>query len=414
LVCLVLGACSADPTDDTSPQATLVELRVYSSPYDDVDWSNDVRLTAQHHDHVAASTSGILAYDAAGYDVLSLMDYSGDSKMKESLRQRLWPVNQVVPSSLLPSLKSIKFFLPNAEESGLPLRSDDNQLKHVTSPFLETYIEGAGSYGQALVANQYGTVEQLFARIRQFGGIPCVAHAWNWRYENTNLGQSYCVEVYSAFAEALKELNVPYYTSADRNRILLQNWDRALMANQRIYAIAVNDHFGPQNRSPISAQITDSGKILVLAKAVTLPAYREAFAAGRFFAVRDLGVTKNLYPRIFSIDSQEDRTYIETLGSVRWIANGEVIGEGPMLLHRNLLFGTTYIRAEVVGEDGSTVYTQAFSVRPKGDANGDHRIDSADRALCIDVLGGGVATDAERRACAVPSAVPTTAPGGRP
>jgi hypothetical protein len=185
------------------------------------------------------------------------------------------------------------------------------------------------------------------------------------------------------------------------------------MANQQVYAIAVNDHFGPQNSSPISAQITDSGKILVLAKAATLPAYRDAFRAGRFFAIRDFGVTKNRYPKIYSIDNQEDRIYIETLGSVRWIANGEVIGEGPMLLHRNLIFGMTYIRAEVVGEDGSTVYTQAFSVRPRGDANGDQRIDSADRALCIDLLAGGVGSEAERRACAVPSAVPTS-PTGRP
>jgi hypothetical protein len=214
-------------------------------------------------------------------------------------------------------------------------------------------------------------------------------------------------------AEALKELNVPYYTAADRNTALVQNWDRALMANQRIYAIAVNDHFGPQNRSPISPQIVDSGKILVLAKAATLPAYREAFAAGRFFAIRDLGVPKNRYPKVFSVDSQEDRIYIETLGSVRWIANGEIIGEGPMLLHRNLVFGMTYVRAEIAGEDGSTVYTQAFLVRPKGDANGDNRIDSLDRALCIDILGGEAGTDAERRACNVPTAVPTS-PSGRP
>ena len=112
-------------------------------------------------------------------------------------------------------------------------------------------------------------MEELFGRIRQFGGVPCIAHAWNWTYETFNGGESYCVEVYSAYAEALKDLRTPYFTATDRNKTLLANWDKALIGNQRIYAIAVNDHFGPQTRAPISPQTIDSGKILVLARSAT-------------------------------------------------------------------------------------------------------------------------------------------------
>jgi hypothetical protein len=392
---LALVACGVDEGTWSVPHH---ELRIYANPYEHVDWANDMRLTAQHHDHVAASVAGLLAYDAAGYDVVSLMDYSGSVSYRDSLRERLWPANRWVPTSLLPSFKRLKVFVPNAEEVGLPLQYGE-QLKHVTSPFLETYIEGAGYPGTAWLPNQYGTMDQLLARVREFGGIPCVAHPWNYSYADMELEGTYCVEVYSAYAEALKEVGFPYFVTTDRNKALVNEWDRALEDNQQVYAIAVNDHFGPATRAPLSAQTIDSGKILVLAKAATLPAYRDAFFSGSFFAVRDVGVVKNRYPRVMSIDVQSTLIFVETFAAVKWIANGTIVGTGPMLLYKDLPYGVTYVRAEIVGEDGSTVYTQAFSVRPTGDVNGDYVVGADDEALCFELRISGASDNAQRRAC---------------
>jgi hypothetical protein len=148
----------------------------------------------------------------------------------------------------------------------------------------------------------------------------------------------------------------------------------------------------------VSNKVRDSGKIVVLAKAVTLAAYREAFEAGRFFAVRDYGEVKHQYPKVHSIVAEDGYVYAETAETVKWIANGEVVGEQPMLRLKNLPYGVRYVRAEIADAVGSTVYTQAFVVRPWGDVDGDYDVDSDDEEPCVP--GASSPTDVARNACA--------------
>jgi hypothetical protein len=392
--CLVAGGCGAsDPNAVATPvtSASVADqrsLRIYQNPYASVDWSRDLRLTAQHHDHVGMRNDYILAYDAAGYDVVSLMDYSGNVELPYALRQRVWPVEQWVPQSTLGSLKAIKLFLPNAEEVGVQQVTAWDPAKHATSPFLTTYIEGAqktlpGAPELPLSPNQYRTIEQLFQLVRSQGGFPCLAHPWTYRYTDLDLGASYCTEIYNAIADVHKERGLPWYVEKDRNQEAVTVWDQALIRNQRIFGIAVNDHFGPQTAiGVVSNKVRDSGKIVVFAKAATLTAYRAAFEAGSFFAVRDYGDTKNLYPRVHSVAIAEGHIYVETSEAVKWIANGQVVGTEPMLPYGNFPSGARYVRAEVSNPEGSTVYTQAFPVRPIGDVDGDYDIDADDDAIC--------------------------------
>ncbi len=107
------------------------EMRVSHNPYEEVDWSADHRLVTQFHDHVAADPERIRAYDNAGYDVVSLLDYSGVEMLDYAWRERIWPPSAWLAQPFLGSLESIKFFLPNAEEVG---------YYHLTSPFLTEYI----------------------------------------------------------------------------------------------------------------------------------------------------------------------------------------------------------------------------------------------------------------------------------
>lgn len=360
------------------------ELRIYDNPYAEVDWANDLRLKAQHHDHLEDIVADVLAYDAAGYHVVSLMRYSGNRRFAHAMRERLWPADKWIAPSLFASLKNVKLFLPNAEELG-------TEWRHVTSPFLTTYIEVYppplfldGRFADPLLQKepwQYLHFNEMLALIRGLGGIPCLAHPWSYGYENIP-GVS-CVEIYNAYAEAERYWGAKPFVDVDRNTELVANWDRALAYNQRIFGIAVNDHFGPDTIfTRLPAGIIDSGKIEVLAPAATLGAYRERFERGAFLAVRDHGTVKDSYPRIYDITVTENEAYILSGGHVRWISSGKVVADNPLLEYDLIPSGARYVRAEVSGDDGSTVYTQPFVVRPVGDVDGDYDVDSDDTTMC--------------------------------
>jgi hypothetical protein len=372
---LLMSCGGGDGDGEEEPPRTFTDLRVYRSPYADVDWSGDTRLKGQHHDHSGTSDARILAYDAAGYDAIGLMSYSGNPTLDYAWTQRRWPPSAWLSPSLMISLSSIKVFIPNAEEVG-------DQQNHATSPGLTTYVEGRPS-GQPLQPFQYSTIPQLFTLIRQGGGVPCLAHPWNSERDYAELSGRFCVEIYSAYAEAQRRKNVADFVSMDRNARLLANWDRALVRNQEIFGIAVNDHYGPDSFEPtIGADILDSGKILVLARTATLESYLEALGAGRFFAIRDQNTSKDQVPSVDSISADASSLNIVTNGTVRWISHGQVIAQGSTLPRTALPANARYVRAEIQGQGAVTLFTQAFWIRPVGDVDGDYDIDDADEAIC--------------------------------
>lgn len=371
LTSLLAGSCSED--------MIYTDLRIYSSPYGSIDWNAVQRLKAQHHDHIPVGSDRILSYDDEGYDVLSLMDYSGNASLDHAMRQRMWPPRQWVPAWMLSSLTNLKFFIPNAEEVG--------HLQHGTSPFLMTYIEGVSSTPGSRQAWQYTSVPEMFEVIRANGGFPCLAHPWTFPYET--LHGAFCVEIYTAFGEARKLDGWSEFTTTDQSAVLVANWDRALHNNQQVYGIAVNDHYGPYATSSTSDEIRDSGKIIVLTDSATPESYKNAFESGAFFAIRDFGAVKDEYPHIFSISTDEEAAFIETLGDVRWISGGTTIGSNAVLLRTDLPANSRYVRAEIRPADGtSVVFTQAFAVRPVGDVDGDYDIDQRDSQICENVAAG--------------------------
>lgn len=389
----------AVPTASADTGRPALGVRVYSSPYEAVDWATDRRLLAQHHDHVARRLDWVLAYDAAGYDVLSVMDYSGNPDLPYALKQRPWPAAEWIPQSAIASFKHIELLLPNGEEVGIP----GEPMKHATSPFMTTYVEGAqkpppGTPEQPLQQHQYRAVEDLFTLVTSLGGFPCLAHPWNFDFRNMRLGNSYCIEVYNAQADLQRERGLlAYYRVVDRNQTVITAWDEVLTKNQAVFGIAVNDHVGPAAFGPVSARVRDSGKIVVLAKDASRPEYERAFRSGSFFAVRDYGETKNAFPTVQSIAVTEVFIYVETMGIVRWIADGKIVGNDPLLAYASIPLGVRYVRAEISNADDSIVYTQAFAVRPIGDVDGDTDINANDEAVCT--RAAATRSLAESRAC---------------
>lgn len=371
------------------PAPVYTDLRVYSGPYDGVDWVNVLRLKSQHHDHIGANLSGIASYDSAGYDVVSLMSYSGNPTFSYSLTERMWPPENWVTGWPLLSLSHTRLLIPNAEEVGIE--------QHATSPFLTTYIEGKTTVSGSPFTPKYSSIQEMFKLIRANGGFPCLAHPWGIEFEY--LDGAFCTEIFSAFAEAKKYQGESSFRQLDHNQKLVSAWDRALGRNQTVYGIAVNDHFGPYARS-VPEEIRDSGKILVLANDATLEGYRAAFEEGRILAVRDSNAIKDQYPEILSIERNEEGMSIQTTGNVRWISHGQEIANGPVMLRSEFLPNSRYVRAEIVGpEGGSTVYTQAFVIRPVGDADGDYDIDERDEEICRKVIDGSESNSRFIAAC---------------
>ena len=356
-------------------------LRIYRSPYADVAWSAALRLKAQHHDHVGFNETKIRAYDAAGYNVVVLLDYSGNPLMPQAVRRRLWPVKSVLSDSFVASMRNVRLFVPGGEEIG-----DENL--HVTSPFLATYIQRWDPAAGARKPDEYETPTELRDLINGNGGLAILAHPWHEHLDPAWTSRFKGMEIYNAFGAVFFRKPVTEFMKTDRNAVMLAAWDKALALNSSVVGVAVNDHFGPLPDFPIDDDLRDSGKIIVLADDSSSEAYRRAFERGAVLAIKDLGTTKDRYPTVSRIVSSGSEVTIDTDGSVRWIAMGEVVGTGPRFQVSALAPGATYLRAEIRNSDGSVVFTQAFAIRRTGDSDGDGDVDDVDKDICAAVLRG--------------------------
>lgn len=390
------GGGGGDPGGKAPPRRPAgTKLRIYHDPYRDVDWANDFRVKGQHHDHLMPDLAGRLrAYEAAGYQAVSLMDYSGAPQFSYALKARLWTPEMVVPPDVLSTLKAIKVFIPNGEEVGL---SDG----HYTSPYLTQYIEyWSGSSASGKQPWHYSSAAELGSIVNANGGLVIAAHAWAPELKYSNLPFLFGVEIYNPVAEFRKRQGEIEFTSVDRNRVLVENWDRALATDFRLVGIAVNDHLGPYRTvGTPDDDIRDSGKVLVFCKSQTLDGYENAFRRRALLAVKDLGIMKDQFPLIRSITQDGGGIRIDTDDSVRWIAHGSTIGSIPELSFAALPLDARYVRAEVRNSDGSTAFTQAFSVRPLGDANGDDVVNSVDSTICDEVAAGRITDPEQVAAC---------------
>ncbi len=267
--------------------------RIANDPYQDVIWGDDVRLKTQFHDHVGTREDRIAAYDRAGYDVVSLLHYSGVNRIDHAWHERRWPPEDWLSEVFLNSQRSIRFLIPNAEEVG---------FQHLTSPFLKVYIEQwEPSVDPEKQPHQYGSAQEAIQLIRSFGGLPFLAHPINCCQHLTGY---HAVEIYNAhpayeFFSGMEPL--------DRNEGMVRFWDQQLKENPTLFGIAVNDWYGPwagdwPYSPPPPPSLVDSGKTIVIAHDDSPEAFREAVEQGAMFAVRDLGTSKDEYPKVERID----------------------------------------------------------------------------------------------------------------
>jgi hypothetical protein len=364
-----------------SPEFSVAAVRVYHNPYRNLKWAQYKTIKGQHHDHSGVNYTQIAAYDAAGYGAVSLMQYSGVASMPTALTYRLWTPQNFFTTAQLASFRNIKVFIPNAEEVG---------LLHMTSSFMTTYIaKWEPAYYPTKQPWHYETMAELVGNIIRYGGAPVLAHpvaAWSSYSAVTGyIG----MEVYDAlYVEKYRQGG----SAVDLNTVMVANWDSALIRNQRIWGLGVNDHYGPGQplSATVPADVRDSGKILAFVPTISATDYEAAFRNGVFVAIKDMGVTKDRYPDMKGIVVSDTAVVLKTTAytSARWVANGKQVAQGLVLDLRTLSTDTKYVRAEIANAEGSVVYIQPLVIRRSGDADGNGIVDSADTTVCTAVKAG--------------------------
>lgn len=344
---------------------------VRTNPYASVTWGTAPPWKVQLHDHPGVKADQYAAYDAAGYDAVVLMDYSGVPALPYAWRQRRWPPADWLPASLLSGFRNIKLLIPAGEEVG---------FHHLASPFMVQYIEKWDSLSGSREPWQYGNSQEGIDLIRAQGGMAILAHPWSDGNGYDFLRRYDGIEIYSAFA-AYKSEDQPdsLFTAPNRNTVMRARWDRVLARNPRVVGIAVNDHFGPGSDEPnLSPRNRDSGKMLVFVTSPTLEGLQRALLEGRSFALEDRGSTKGQYPRVDSVWVDAGVIHVATDGAVTWISQGVIIATGPELPLASLRGGSRYVRFESRNSEGSVVYSQAVEVGLVGDSNNDGVVNEAD------------------------------------
>jgi hypothetical protein len=329
-------------------------LQVRHNPYAHVDWKTVHAWKAQMHEHVRDDMTLLKQMDAAGYDIVPLMHYSGVEGHGGAWHERHWPPERYLPAGFAAEFKHIKLFYPNAEEVG---------YEHVTSPMLTTYIERRPKGDAQVKPFHYASTQQAIDLIAQHGGLPFIAHPWSKPQHYTSLHAYTGMELYNAYCRHKFQVKE---RKRDCNEALLRSWDTVLAKDPSIVGIAVNDWFGPGTIVAGTAPDTlDSGKIVMLMQHATLDEFRNALKSGALFAIKDLGAIKDRFPRIRSIAVDDDSIRIvlgKPGGEVHWIVDGQTRSSGPVLKLGNLPKTARYARAEVRNADGSTTYTQAFAL----------------------------------------------------
>lgn len=351
------------------------------NPYGDVDWNTTLRAQVQHHDHIN-STAKIAAYDAANYDAVIFMTYSGAYRgSTESppcsavgwVDFRRWPVEYFVN---IPPLTNIKFFIPGAEDLGL--LSNDTRTIHTLSPFLTEYIEGVGSplcpNTLSLLGPEftYDSNQELIDTIWQNGGEATLNHpGFNSTYlALENYGST---EIFNNFMALRDEVNEDGVSNRIEN--MLAFWDEVLETRStQIWGVSSNDWFGAAATPGgdfsgipgyLTAQNLDRGKMQALVPMFDLDSYRAAFEAGAFFAIMEDNAIKSAYPTVTDIQVGTRNIKIFTSAgneTITWIGNGGVVKVGDKLRLQGLPAGLVYVRAEIDDGAGRVVYTQPFTL----------------------------------------------------
>ena len=336
---------------------SFAQERIAYNPYGAVDWDSDLKLKWDPHAHTGTRQASIQAYNDSGYDIQNFFHYTNQPSNPSAWTELHWPIEDWIDADFLAQLDTTKAFFPGAEYGG--------QSPHITAQFFPEHFDGSGAQN---------TIDAINAG----GGMAFLAHPWiNNHNQYDHLKGFTGQEIFNNYGTAQFHLGI---RGEDLNDRLVPYWDYVLMTNPRRWGVAVNDHYGPYFRyllAGLNSRFWDAGKTIVIAS--SLETVKGAVESGAMFAVRDFGPIKDQYviPQVtvsggvISVDASVGNMKKQKhVAKIRWIVNGEAIGDATSLVTGDAMSldtdtlpaDTKYVRFELRSANGSVVYSQPFEI----------------------------------------------------
>ncbi|MCZ6804698.1 MAG: hypothetical protein O7D86_12400 [Proteobacteria bacterium] len=184
-------------------------VHVYTDPYMGIDWQSTQRLKTQFHDHLKNYSQRFLAYDAAGYDAVPLLHYSGNASIDSAWTEKHWPPEDwLIPTINISILQNISIIFQSVEEIA---------TYHITSPFLTEYIESGVDYESQ---------QEAINAINERGGLAFLAHPRGKPNKYLTSTGYHAQEIFSAFFRAKYEEGS---FATDLNDRMLDLWHEMLI-----------------------------------------------------------------------------------------------------------------------------------------------------------------------------------------
>ncbi len=320
------------------------------NPYENVKWDRFGQYKANLHTHTTYSDGNkppherIDEYHEHGYRILSLTDHD--------------TFNPGGP--LLYPWTDINLINEEWENR------DPDQLGMVAVPGVE--ITGGihfGSHFNDFPGEGSSDEDYVLSQIQERGGLAQFYHPGMHTYNNPDNLVGWYADKYKQF-DCLVGMEV--YNGRDLFPRDRQLWDNVLMEtlpDKVVWAFGNDDNHYSLNHIDFLL----SWNMFVL-EDLNLEAVKEAYASGVFFACNKNSPNAPEPPVITRITLENDHLEVraESYDSIRWIADGEVVGEGESIDLSSVKYDYKYVRAKLINSDrfyrGRTLI-QPFQFKPR-------------------------------------------------
>lgn len=320
------------------------------NPYEDVNWDHFQQYKANFHTHTTYSDGNkppherIDEYHEHGYRILSLTDHDTFNP----LGPLLYPWTDI---------NTINEEWENR---------DPDQLGMVAVPGVE--ITGGihfGSHFNDFSGKGLSDEAYVLSQIQERGGLAQFYHPGMHTYNNPNNLVEWYANKYKQF-DCLVGMEV--YNGRDLFPRDRQFWDNVLMEtlpDKVVWAFGNDDNHYSLNHIDFLL----SWNMFVL-EDLNLQEVKDAYASGVFFACNKNSPNAPEPPSINKITLEDDHLEVKakSYNSIRWIADGEVVGRGESIDLSSMKYDYKYVRAKLVNSDrfyqGRTLI-QPFQFRPR-------------------------------------------------
>lgn len=330
------------------------------NPYQSVNWEADGRHKANLHTHTTRSDGRLNphevvdAYHQLEYSILAITDHNEVTWPWEAFGE-MKPSNRYLSrAGSEDSVMSEDFVFETrdpAELGMLAIQANELSRHHHMGSFFNGHI--GVPYNERIDYNI--TEEESLNAVRDSSGLAMIYHPGRY-----NRDVDWYVSLYRKY-DMLVGLEI--YNQGDRypgDRMLYDSILTVLMPGRKVWAYSNDDlhtlsHLGRNWNVFLLPELTEEWFRLGMEKGLSYWVYAPAGHYGVEPPVIN-SVTTNGRKATISIEA-------ENYNSVVWISDGDVVAEGVTVDLNSLESAGNYIRAELMGSEGTVTGTQPFGIR---------------------------------------------------